>query len=142
MTEARRLVPSLPLFAGGKSFGSRMTSQAQAESPLPKVQGLIFFGFPLHPAGKPSDTRAQHLLQIRVPMLFLQGTRDALADMTLLDAIIKKMGRQASLIKIDDGDHSFHVPKRSGRTDAQVQAEMLDDLVRWMAISASQMSAA
>jgi len=142
VTEARRLVPSLPLFAGGKSFGSRMTSQAQAESPLPKVQGLIFFGFPLHPAGKPSDTRAQHLLQIRVPMLFLQGTRDALADMTLLDATIKKMGRQASLIKIDDGDHSFHVLKRSGRTDVQVLAEMLDDLVRWMAITASPMSAA
>jgi predicted alpha/beta-hydrolase family hydrolase len=133
VAEAARRVPSLPLFAGGKSFGGRMTSQAQAETALPAVQGLVFLGFPLHPAKKPSDARAQHLLLVDIPMLLLQGTRDALADMTLLEVVIEKLGPRASLIKIDDGDHAFHVPKRSGRTDAEVLAAMLDELVRWIA---------
>jgi predicted alpha/beta-hydrolase family hydrolase len=110
VAEAARRVPSLPLFAGGKSFGGRMTSQAQAETALPAVQGLVFLGFPLHPAKKPSDARAQHLLLVDIPMLLLQGTRDALADMTLLEVVIEKLGPRASLIKIDDGDHAFHVP--------------------------------
>ncbi|RYJ02649.1 MAG: alpha/beta hydrolase [Acetobacteraceae bacterium] len=133
---AARLVPSLPLFAGGKSFGGRMTSQAQAEAALPAVQGLVFFGFPLHPAKKPSDTRAAHLFRIDSPMLFLQGTRDALADMTLLEAVVEKLGQRASLFKVDDGDHAFHVPRRSGRADAEVLAEMLDEPVRWIAATA------
>lgn len=136
VAEAARLVPSLPLFAGGKSFGGRMTSQAQAEVALPAVQGLVFLGFPLHPAKKPSDTRAQHLLGIGIPMLFLQGTKDALADMALLEAVVEKLGQRTSLCKVDDGDHAFHVPKRSGRTDAEVLAEMLDELVRWIADTA------
>jgi predicted alpha/beta-hydrolase family hydrolase len=133
VAEAARRVPSMPLFAGGKSFGGRMTSQAQAETALPAVQGLVFLGFPLHPAKKPSDARAQHLLLVDIPMLLLQGTRDALADMALLEVVIEKLGPRASLIKIDDGDHAFHVPKRSGRTDAEVLAAMLDELVRWIA---------
>jgi uncharacterized protein len=130
--EAARLVPALPLFAGGKSFGGRMTSQAQAEAPLPSVRGLVFLGFPLHPANKPSDERAQHLFRIRVPMLFLQGTRDALADMDLLAAIVNRLGGKATLIPIEGADHSFHVPARSGRTDEQVLADALDALVGWM----------
>ena len=134
VSEATRHVPSLPLFAGGKSFGGRMTSQAQAEAPLPDVRGLAFFGFPLHPAKQPSDLRAQHLSQVQIPMLFLQGTRDAMADMTLLASVTKRLGRKATLVKVDDGDHSFHVRTRSGRTDAQALAEMLDALVAWMAM--------
>jgi predicted alpha/beta-hydrolase family hydrolase len=110
-----------------------MTSQAQAETALPAVQGLVFLGFPLHPAKKPLDTRAQHLLRIDIPMLLLQGTRDALADMALLEAVIEKLGPRASLVKVDDGDHAFHVPKRSGLTDVEVLTEMLDELVRWVA---------
>jgi predicted alpha/beta-hydrolase family hydrolase len=119
-----------------------MTSQAQAEAPLTEVQGLVFFGFPLYPAKKPSDARAQHLSQVQIPMLFLQGTRDALADMALLDTVIDKLGKKATLVKADDGDHSFHVPKRSGRTDAQVLAQILNALVRWMAVTAQPMGAA
>ena len=129
---AARLAPALPLFAGGKSFGGRMTSQAQAEAPLPGVRGLIFLGFPLHPANKPSDERALHLSRIRIPMLFLQGTRDALADMTLLAATVERLGDIATLIAIDGADHSFHVPARSGRTDTQVLADALDALVTWI----------
>lgn len=142
VAEAARLVPSLPLFAGGKSFGGRMTSQAQAEAVLPAVQGLIFLGFPLHPAKNPSDTRAQHLFRIDIPMLFLQGTRDALADMAVLDAVIEKLGQRATLVKVDSGDHAFHVPKRSGRVDAEVLGEMLDNLVRWIALIARPSNAA
>ena len=128
---AGRLTPSLPLFAGGKSFGGRMTSQAQAEMPLPRVQGLIFLGFPLHPANKPSDERAQHLSHISIPMLFLQGSRDPLADMRLLVAAIGRLGGIATLLPLDGADHSFHVLARSGRTDTQVLAEALDALVAW-----------
>ena len=129
---AARFAPALPLFAGGKSFGGRMTSQAQAETPLPGVRGLGFLGFPLHPANKPSDERALHLSHVRVPMLFLQGTRDALADRGLLTAAVARLGNIATLIPIEGADHSFHVPVRSGRTDAQVLAEVLDALVAWM----------
>lgn len=136
VAEAARLLPSLPLFAGGKSFGGRMTSEAQAGTALPAVRGLVFLGFPLHPAKKPSDARAQHLLGIDRPMLFLQGTRDALAEMSLLAAVVERLGPRASLVTIDAGDHAFHVPKRSGRTDAEVLAAMLDALVRWVADTA------
>jgi uncharacterized protein len=122
--------PDLPLFAGGKSFGARMTSQAQAIDPLPKVIGLVFLGFPLHPAGKPSTDRAAHLRGVNVPMLFVQGTRDALADPTLLAPLTDALG--ATLYAIDHADHSFHVPVRSGRTDAEVMTQLLDETADWM----------
>ena len=128
---AGKLRPALALVAGGKSFGGRMTSQAQAASPLPGVQGLVFLGFPLHPAGRPSDERARHLLDVQVPMLFLQGTRDALADLTLLAPVTQRLGQRASLRLVNDADHSFHVPARSGRKDADVRREMLDALAAW-----------
>jgi predicted alpha/beta-hydrolase family hydrolase len=129
---ALQLVPALPIFAGGKSFGGRMTSQAQAEEPLPNVAGLIFFGFPLHPANRPSADRARHLSDVAVPMLFLQGTRDALADIALLDRTIVGLRGAATLVPVDGADHSFHVLARSGRTDAQVLNELLDALVGWI----------
>ena len=125
---AARLLPALPLFAGGKSFGARMTSQARAEAPLPGVRGLIFLGFPLHPAKKPSDDRAAHLAGVRIPMLFLQGTRDALAEPLLLVPLISRLGDGATLSLIEQADHSFHVPVRSGRTDAEVLAELCDTI--------------
>jgi uncharacterized protein len=123
--------PGLPLFAGGKSFGARMTSQAQAKSPLAGVRGLAFFGFPLHPAGKPSIARADHLDEVRIPMLFLQGTRDKLAELSLLEPVVARLGRRATLHLIDQADHAFHVPARSGRNDAAVMDEMLDIFVAW-----------
>jgi uncharacterized protein len=129
---ARRQLPALPLFAGGKSFGGRMTSQAQAESPLTGVRGLIFLGFPLHAAGKPSVERAGHLAQIEIPMLFLQGTRDALADPSLLAPMVAGLGNAATLESVDDADHSFHVPVRSGRNDAQTLAIVLDAIAHWV----------
>ncbi|HKW83817.1 MAG TPA: alpha/beta family hydrolase [Burkholderiaceae bacterium] len=129
---AARLWPQLPLFAGGKSFGGRMSSQAQAAAPLPGVRGLVFFGFPLHPAGKPAAERGEHLLQVDCPMLFLQGTRDELADTSLLRALTGRLGERATLELVADADHSFHVPARSGRTDAQVRAGLLDAFVRWI----------
>jgi hypothetical protein len=132
VAEAARLLPALALVAGGKSFGGRMTSQAQAASPLPGVRGLAFLGFPLHPSGRPSDERAAHLSDVTVPMLFLQGTGDALADVTLLGPLVERLGPRASLRLFDDADHSFHVPARSGRKDADVRAEMLDALAGWM----------
>lgn len=127
----------LPLFAGGKSFGGRMTSQAQAEAPLPGMRGLVFFGFPLHPAGKPSVTRAAHLSGIDVPMLFLQGTRDNLAELPLLRPVVARLGQASSLLLIDDADHSFHVRKSSGRTDEQALAEMLDATASWLRAQAA-----
>ena len=130
---AADLTPGLPLFAGGKSFGGRMTSLAQAEVPLSGVRGLVFLGFPLHPAKTPSVARAAHLAEVRVPMLFLQGTRDALADPTLIEAEVARLGSGATLAVIDDADHSFHVPKRSGRTDAEVMDAVLDMMAGWMA---------
>ena len=123
----------LPLFAGGKSFGGRMTSGAQAASPLPGVRGLVFFGFPLHAAGKPATSRADHLAAVHLPMLFLQGTRDALADLGLLAPVTAAFESRATLHVVDGADHSFHVPKRSGRNDAEVVDEMLDVAVAWMA---------
>ena len=122
----------LPLFSGGKSFGARMTSQAQALEPLLGVRGLVFFGFPLHPAGKPSIDRAAHLAAVGIPMLFLQGTRDALAETVLVESVVGELGSCASLFSIADADHSFHVPARSGRTDEQVLEAMLDRTVSWM----------
>jgi len=130
--EAGRRLPGLPLFAGGKSFGGRMTSQAQAVSPLEGVRGLAFLGFPLHPPGKPSDERAQHLFDVSVPLLFLQGTRDELADLQWLEPLCAKLGARATLKKFPDADHSFHVPARSGRKDAEVRGEMVDALVQWL----------
>lgn len=130
--EAARLAAGLPLFAGGKSFGGRMTSQAQAKTPLPGVRGLVFFAFPLHPAGKPSDERAEHLGDVKLPMLFLQGTNDALARLDLLRPVVNRLGERATLTLFDDADHSFHVPARTGKKDAAVLAEVLDAAAKWM----------
>jgi predicted alpha/beta-hydrolase family hydrolase len=135
VAEAARLVPELPLFAGGKSFGGRMTSQAQAASPLSGVRGLIFLGFPLHPAGRPSDERGTHLFDVQIPMLFMQGTRDQLADLLLLQSLVGKLGARAALKLFQDGDHSFHVPARTGRKDTEVMAEMSDALADWIEIA-------
>jgi len=129
---AARLLPDLPLIAGGKSFGARMTSQAQAEDPLPRVVGLAFIGFPLHPAGKPSDERAKHLGSVRIPMLFLQGTNDKLADLSLLQPVIASLGQLASLQQFEAADHSFHVPVRSGRSDAELRSALVLALTRWI----------
>jgi uncharacterized protein len=133
VAQAARSLPGVPLVAGGKSFGGRMTSQAQAASPLAGVQALVFVGFPLHPAGKPADERARHLADVDVPMLFLQGTRDELADLALLQPIVGSLGTRATLELFDDADHAFHVRSRSGRSDAQVLAAMVDAAARWMA---------
>ena len=133
VAEAQRLQPNVLLVAGGKSFGGRMTSQAQAIEPLPGVRGLAFLGFPLHPAGRPSKDRADHLFKVHIPMLFLQGTRDALAEMDELEPLCEALGARATLTLFPDADHSFHVPARSGRTDAQVRAGMLDALAAWVA---------
>jgi predicted alpha/beta-hydrolase family hydrolase len=133
VAEASRLVPGLTLFAGGKSFGGRMTSQAQAASPLPGVRGLVFLGFPLHPPGQPSDARGAHLFDVRIPMLFLQGTRDELAELPLLQTLVGKLGARATLKLFDDADHSFHVPARSGRKDPEVRAEVADAMAEWIA---------
>jgi predicted alpha/beta-hydrolase family hydrolase len=132
VAEATRLCPGLPLIAGGKSFGGRMTSQAQALAPLPGVGGLAFFAFPLHPSGKPSDERAAHLFDVHVPMLFLQGTQDKLADFQLLRPVVKHLGRRATLHAVDQADHAFHVLVRSGRSDAEVMREILDAFVAWV----------
>ena len=133
VAEAAARLPGLPLIAGGKSFGGRMSSQAQAASPLPGVVGLGFIGFPLHPASKPADERAAHLADVHLPMLFLQGTRDELADATLIAAVATRLGTRATLHWFDDADHAFHVRARSGRNDAQVLAELLDRFAAWVA---------
>jgi predicted alpha/beta-hydrolase family hydrolase len=130
--EAAQRLPGVPVFAGGKSFGGRMTSQAQASSPLADVRGLIFLGFPLHAAKKPSDSRATHLFDVRIPMLFLQGTRDELAELKLLEPVTRRLGSLATLERIEGADHSFHVLARSGRTDAQVLSELLDNIASWV----------
>jgi predicted alpha/beta-hydrolase family hydrolase len=132
VSAAARRLPDTPLFAGGKSFGGRMTSQAQAAEPLPGVRGLAFLGFPLHAAGRPSLERAAHLFEVTVPMLFLQGERDKLADPALLRPLVAQLGNRATLVLFPHADHSFHVPARSGRTDAQVMAALLDALARWI----------
>ena len=129
---AMQRAPSLPLFAGGKSFGGRMTSQAQAAAPMPGMRGLVFLGFPLHPAGEPSDERAAHLSGVQVPMLFLQGTRDELAELSLLQPLLGRVGGHATLHAVADADHSFHVPAKSGRKDPQVLAEVLDAFAAWI----------
>jgi uncharacterized protein len=131
--EALRRFPLLPLIAGGKSFGARMTSQAQALEPRSGVAGLAFIGFPLHPAGKPAVDRADHLKQVSIPMLFLQGTRDELAALQLLQPVVKELGPLAALTLFEDADHSFHVRARSGQTDSQVLSEMLDTFAEWAA---------
>lgn len=130
--EASNLLPNVPLFAGGKSFGGRMTSQAQALAPLPGVRGLVFLGFPLHPPGKPSDERAKHLFDVNIPMLLLQGTRDEFADLKLLEPLCQQLGARATLKLFQDADHSFHVPARTGRKDAEVRVELLDALAEWI----------
>ena len=130
--EARARAGVLPLFAGGRSFGGRMTSQAQAAAPLDGVRGLIFFAFPLHSAGKPSVDRAAHLAEVRIPMLFLQGSNDALAQQDLLERTVSGLGDRATLKLIDAADHAFHVPAKTGRKDAEVLSEFLDTAAAWM----------
>ena len=130
--KAVELAPDLPLFAGGRSFGGRMTSQAQADDPLPGVRGLAFLGFPLHPAGKPGTERADHLANVRVPMLFVSGTKDALAELDLLKPVVAKLGDRAMLHLVDQADHSFKVAAKSGRTNAEAEADALDAMAEWM----------
>lgn len=132
VAEAARRAPRLRQFAGGRSFGGRMTSQAQALAPLSGVQGLIFFAFPLHSAGAPSAERADHLSSIGIPMLFLQGTRDSLADLSLLRPLLAKLGTHATLKLIEEADHSFHVPAKTGRKDEEILADVLDAAALWM----------
>ena len=128
---AQQLAPGLPILAGGKSFGGRMTSGAQAAAPLAGVVGLAFLGFPLHPPKRPEDKRGAHLFEVHIPMLFLQGTRDALAELELIEPLVTKLGSRATLKLLEAADHSFHVPARAGRTDAQVRSEMLGTLAAW-----------
>ena len=137
VAEASHLAPHLPLFAGGRSFGGRMTSAAQALSPLPQVRGLVFLAFPLHPAGRPGSGRAAHLSRLTVPLLFIQGTRDALAQKDLLEPLIERLGARARVHWLLDADHGLHVAARSGRTDADVREEYLEVLSRWLEFIAS-----
>ncbi|MBI5472260.1 MAG: dienelactone hydrolase family protein [Ignavibacteriae bacterium] len=130
---ANEVADGLPLFAGGKSMGGRMTSLAASESRLEGVRGIVFFGFPLHPAGEPSDARAEHLSAVKAPMLFLQGTRDTLADLSLLKPVCKKLGKRATLFVVDEADHSFHVPKRTGKSDGDVLIELANTVAHWSA---------
>jgi uncharacterized protein len=132
VASAAQHCPDMPLIAGGKSFGGRMTSQAQAKAPLDGVRGLAFLGFPLHPAGKPSRERADHLADVKIPMLFLQGTNDKLAELDLLKPVVKTLGARATLHLVEAADHSFHVPARSGRKDADVMTELLDQYAAWV----------
>jgi predicted alpha/beta-hydrolase family hydrolase len=131
VAEAARVSPGLPLFAGGKSFGGRMTSQAQAKEPLPGVRGLVFFGFPLHAPGRPGVERAEHLSAVEIPMLFLQGTRDEFASLDLLQGVVRRLGSRATLHLIDEGDHSFKVPKRTGKTERDVFDELATTIQQW-----------
>jgi len=131
VTKAAQIFPGLDLIAGGKSFGGRMTSQAQAAAPLPGVRGLAFIGFPLHPAGKPSTDRADHLAKVNLPMLFLQGTHDGLAEVPLIEGVVQRLGSRAALHLVDGADHSFHVLARSGRNDREVLKEILDTFANW-----------
>ena len=132
VAEAERLAPDLPLFAGGKSFGGRMTSTAEAESHMPGIIGLVFHGFPLHAPGKPSIDRAAHLDDVQLPMLFLQGTRDSFADGALIGKVCSKLGPRARLVSFDQADHSFHVPKSSGLTDAETMDRMFEATAGWV----------
>jgi uncharacterized protein len=130
--EAARLAFDLPLFVGGRSFGGRMTSQAQADSPLPRVRGLAFLGFPLHPAGKAGTERADHLSRVDIPMLFVSGSRDALAELDLLRPVVAALGHKAMLHVVDQADHSFKVAAKSGRKPADAEDEALDAVAEWM----------
>jgi len=132
VAEAARLCPGVTLVAGGKSFGGRMTSQAQSKAALPDVKGLAFLGFPLHADKKPSSERAEHLAGIAIPMLFLQGTRDGLADLGYLKPVIAALGAKATLHEVEGGDHSFAVLKKSGRTNDEALTEVLDALAAWI----------
>ena len=132
VAEARRRFADVPLFAGGKSFGGRMTSQAQAEQALEGVQGIVFVGFPLHPAGQPSTKRAEHLQRVQIPMLFLQGTRDTLADLALIKGVVEQLTPRATLHIEEGADHSFHVLARSGRRDAEVMEALADSAAAWI----------
>ena len=129
--EAAREAPGVPLLAGGKSFGGRMTSQAQAKEPLPGVRGLVFFGFPLHPPGRPGVERAEHLSAVKIPMLFLQGTRDEFATLDLLQAVVKRLGRRATLHLVEEGDHSFKAPKRTGKTAQDILEDLATTIQQW-----------
>lgn len=129
---ARALAPDLPLFAGGRSFGGRMTSQAQAIEPLPGLRGIGFLGFPLHPSGKPGIERADHLQSITIPLLFVSGDRDALAELDLLKGVVRDLGSKAALHLVANADHSFAVAARSGRTSPDAEAEALDALAKWI----------
>jgi uncharacterized protein len=131
VAEAARILPGLPLIAGGRSFGGRMSSQAQAKSPLPGVLGLAFLGFPLHPPKQPSEQRAAHLLEVSLPLLFMQGTRDEMAELTLLQELVARLGKRATLRLMDNANHSFAVPARSGRTQAQIIGELVNTLSDW-----------
>jgi uncharacterized protein len=133
VAEAGRIFPGVALIAGGKSFGGRMTSHAQATAPLSGVRGLAFVGFPLHPASKPSTDRADHLAKVEIPMLFLQGTRDTLAEVALIEPLVQRLGLRATLHLVDGADHSFHVLARSGRNDREVLGEILDAFATWAA---------
>lgn len=133
VTDAAKLAGDLPLFAGGRSFGARMTSQAQSLDPLPKVRGLVFFAFPLHAPGKPGVERADHLKQVKIPMLFLQGANDEFADLDLLKPVVKSLGKRARLHLAQFADHSFHAPAKSGRKDPEVLADILDAAKKWIA---------
>ncbi len=133
VAQAARLAPNLALCAGGRSFGGRMTSQAQAVEALPGVHGLVFFAFPLHPPAKPGVERAEHLAAIKIPQLFLQGSRDEFAQLDLLEATVKGLGGLATLKLLDAADHAFHVPAKTGRKDADVLGEALDTARAWMA---------
>jgi predicted alpha/beta-hydrolase family hydrolase len=132
VAEASHRLPGLPLYAGGRSFGGRMTSQAQAIAPLPGVRGLVFLGFPLHPAGKPSIDRAAHLDDVRIPMLFLQGTNDELAQLALLQSVVVRLGPSATLELFEDADHSFHAPARTGHKDADIRQAMVTATMKWL----------
>ena len=136
VAEAQRRAPSAALFAGGRSFGGRMTSQTQALAPLPAVRGLVFLGFPLHPAERPGLERAAHLEGISVPMLFVQGRRDELAQPVLLEQVLQRLQKRATVHWIDGADHAFHVLARSGRKDADVRHALLTDVAAWMAAQA------
>jgi predicted alpha/beta-hydrolase family hydrolase len=130
---AAHRAPELPLIAGGKSFGGRMTSQAQAHKPLPGVRGLVFLGFPLHAPGRPGTARAEHLTSVDVPMLFLQGTRDEFAQLDLLQQIVTGLGDRATLHLVEEGDHSFNVPKRTGKTEGDIMMELAQTIEQWAA---------
>jgi predicted alpha/beta-hydrolase family hydrolase len=132
VAEAMRVSRGLPLFAGGRSFGGRMSSQAQAKSPLPGVLGLAFLGFPLHPAKRPSDERAQHLFEVNAPLLFLQGDRDELAELSLLQPLVARLGPRATLKLIPNANHSYKVPARTGRSEAQIVGELVETLDDWI----------